>query len=140
MNPTIFFQKEYEAEKASNSYLMSLIAIMAGLPLPIVNLLATFIFYIAHTNKSYFIRWHCTQALLSQLLLFPVNTITFCWTLSIIYSFTEVSTGYYIYLFFILLLNLIEFIATIHAAIETRKGKHIKWLGIGNIVDSIVKK
>ena len=32
---------EHEAEKASNSYLMSLIAVIAGLPLPIVNLIAT---------------------------------------------------------------------------------------------------
>ena len=32
---------EHEAEKASNSYLMSLIALIVGLPLPIINLIAT---------------------------------------------------------------------------------------------------
>ena len=30
---------DHEAEKASNSYLMSLVALIAGLPLPIINLL-----------------------------------------------------------------------------------------------------
>ena len=30
----VYKPDEYEAEKASNSYLMSLIAIMVGLPLP----------------------------------------------------------------------------------------------------------
>ena len=39
---------EHEAEAASNSYLMSLIAIIVGLPLPIVNLIATFIFYLGN--------------------------------------------------------------------------------------------
>ena len=34
---------EHEFEKASNSYLMSLMAIIVGLPLPIINLIATFI-------------------------------------------------------------------------------------------------
>ena len=43
---------EHEAEKASNSYLMSLIAIIAGLPLPIINLLATLIFSTAKAPIS----------------------------------------------------------------------------------------
>jgi len=140
MNSTAFLQKEYESEKASNSYLMSLIAIMAGLPFPIINLLATLIFYIAHSKKSYFIRWHCTQALLSQLILFPVNSIAFWWTLRIVYLHAEVSSAYFIYIACILLLNLIEFIATIYAAIETRKGRHIKWFGLGKLVDAMVSK
>ena len=57
---------EYEKESASNSYLMSLIAGILAVPLPIINLIATLIFYIA-TKSSYFIRWHCTQLILSQL-------------------------------------------------------------------------
>ncbi|MGO2358232.1 DUF4870 domain-containing protein [Mesonia sp.] len=137
---TAFLHKEYEAEKASNSYLMSLIAIMVGLPFPIINLLATFIFYMAHSKKSYFIRWHCTQALLSQLILFFVNSIGFWWTINIIYLNAEVNSAYLIYLACLVLLNLIEFIATIYAAIETRKGKHVKWIGLGRIVDAIVTK
>jgi len=140
MSSLTFLHKEYEAEKASNSYLMSLIAIMAGLPLPIVNLVATFIFYLAHSNKSYFIRWHCTQALLSQLMLFPINSIAFWWTLRVIYSLTEVTTGYYIFMTVVLLINAVEFIATIYAAIETRKGNHVKWVIFGRLVDKIVTK
>ena len=35
-----------EMERASNSYLMSLVAVMGGLPLPIFNLLATLFFYL----------------------------------------------------------------------------------------------
>ena len=50
---------EHEAEKASNSYLMSVIALMAGLPLPIINLIATAMFYIGNRKGPYFVRWHC---------------------------------------------------------------------------------
>ena len=60
---TFLYQpNESETEIASNSYLMSLIAIIVGLPLPIVNLIATFIFYLSNRKSTYFVRWHCTQA------------------------------------------------------------------------------
>ena len=36
---------EHEQEKASNVYLMSLVAAMVGLPLPIVNLIAAPVFF-----------------------------------------------------------------------------------------------
>ena len=139
MNSTSFLEKEYEAEKASNSYLMSLIAIMAGLPLPILNLLATFIFYTAHTRKSYFIRWHCTQALISQLIVFPINSIAFWWTFRVFYAFTEANPAYFIYMAVIVGINVIEFIATIYAAIETRKGNHVRWWGVSKLVDAMLK-
>ena len=64
---------EHENEKASNSYLMSLVAVIAGLPLPIINLLATFFFYLANRKSTFFVRWHCTQALLSQAVLLFSN-------------------------------------------------------------------
>ncbi|CEN37552.1 conserved hypothetical protein [Capnocytophaga canimorsus] len=37
---------ENEKERASNGYLMSVIAIIAGMPLPIINVLATLFFSI----------------------------------------------------------------------------------------------
>ena len=51
---------EHEAETASSSYLMSLVAIIIGLPIPIVNLAATAIFYLGNRKSTYFVRWHCT--------------------------------------------------------------------------------
>ena len=37
---------ESELERASNSYLMSLVAVIGGLPLPILNLMASIFFYL----------------------------------------------------------------------------------------------
>ncbi len=85
---------EHEAEAASNSYLMSLIAIIVGLPLPIVNLIATLIFYLGNRKSTYFVRWHCTQALLAQLSMLFINSYTFWWTISIIFKGEPITSNY----------------------------------------------
>jgi uncharacterized Tic20 family protein len=134
-----YIPSEEDAEKASNSYLMSLIAFIGGLPLPIINLLATMIFYFGNRKSSLFVRWHCTQALLSQLFILPLNSTGFWWTISIIFTPETISSKYIAYIITIVALNLIEFIATMHAAISTRKGKHVEWWFVGGITNLICK-
>jgi uncharacterized Tic20 family protein len=130
---------EHEAEKASNSYLMSLIAIMAGLPLPIINLIATLIFYIGNRNGTYFVRWHCTQALVSQASLLLINSFGFWWTISIIFDSQTINNEYIAFIITALLFNITEFIATIHTAIATRNGKHVEWWFYGSLTHLICK-
>jgi len=134
-----YLPDEQEAEKASNSYLMSLIAIMGGLPLPIINLIATIFFYLGNRRSTYFVRWHCTQALASQLFVLPLNSIGFWWTISIIFSDVTISSDYISYFLTVFLLNLAEFIGTIYTAILTRKGIHVKWWFFGELTDLICK-
>lgn len=134
-----YLPNEHEAEKASNSYIMSLVAIMGGFPLPIINLIATVIFYMGNRKGTYFVRWHCTQALLSQFFLLPFNSVGFWWTISIIFSDEKISSNYIAYIITIFIFNLIEFIGTIYSAIATRKGKHVEWWFIGGLTDFICK-
>ena len=130
---------EHEAEKASNSYLMSLIAVIAGLPLPILNLLATLIFYLANKKATYFVRWHCTQALLSQLSLLFINSFAFWWTMSVMFLSETISNKYIAYMIAALLFNLAELIATIYTAIQTRKGIHVEWWFYGSLTNAVCK-
>lgn len=130
---------DHEAEKASNSYLMSLIALIAGLPLPIINLIATLIFYLGNRKGTYFVRWHCTQALLSQLSMLFINSFGFWWTASIIFTDETITDKYIAYIIAALIFNLTEFIATIYTAIQTRKGIHITWWLYGNLTNLICK-
>jgi uncharacterized Tic20 family protein len=130
---------EHEAEKASNSYLMSLIALIAGLPLPIINLLATLIFYLGNRKGTYFVRWHCTQALLSQFSLLLINSVGFWWAISVIFSDEKVSSTFISYMLTVLIFNLIEFVATIYTAINTRKGIHTEWMFYGTVTNIICK-
>jgi len=141
MAPGEFFYKpdDYESERASNSYLMALVVIMAGLPLPIVNLIASAIFFLSNRRSAYFVRWHCTQTLLAQLFTLPVNAAGLYWTLGIIFDRTPVSNGYVSYLLTIILFNLAEFIATIYAASQTRKGNHVVWWFFGPLTELLVK-
>lgn len=130
---------EHEAEKASNSYLMSLIALIVGLPLPIINLIATLIFYLGNRKGTYFVRWHCTQALLSQLSMLFINSFGFWWTVSIIFTDETITSKYIAYIIATLIFNLTEFIATIYTAIQTRKGLHVEWWFYGNLTNLICK-
>lgn len=138
---TFYYEpSEHEAEKASGSYLMSLIVIIVGLPLPILNLLATFIFYLGNRKGTYFVRWHCIQALLSQLSLLFMNSFGFWWTVSILFSDELVTNSYIAYMITILLFNGVEFIATIFTAIQTRKGLHVEWWFYGGLTNLICKQ
>lgn len=130
---------EHEREKASNSYLMSLIAVMVGLPLPIVNLLATFLFYLGNRKGTYFVRWHCTQALLGQFSLLFINVAGFTWTLRILFTELEISNAWIAYMITLVLFNLSEFIATLIAAIQVRKGKHVQWWVFAPLTNLICK-
>lgn len=131
---------EGSCERASNVYLMSLVVIIAGMPLPILNLLATFFFYVAHRKGSYFVRWHCSQALLSQVVVFLINTTGFWWTIFIILGEKEISNAYVSYIIVLLFFNISEFIITLYTAAKVRKGKHISWWFYGDITDLIIKK
>jgi len=139
MKKFIYEPHEYEVEKASNSYLASLIALTVGLPFPIVNLLATLIFFLGNRKSTYFVRWHCTQALLTQLSLLLINSFGFWWTLSIIFGSGTVDNKFISYIITILIFNLIEFIATIYTAIKIRKGVHLEWWFFGDVTNLLCK-
>jgi uncharacterized Tic20 family protein len=131
---------EHESETASSSYLMSLLAILVGLPLPIINLIATLIFYLGNRKSTYFVRWHCTQALLSQFSLLFINSFGFWWTITIIFTDEIITSNYIAYLITAIFFNLTEFIATIYTAIQTRKGIHIEWWFYGSLTNTILKE
>jgi hypothetical protein len=133
-NPT-----EHEREKASNSYLMSLVAVIAGLPLPIINLLATLFFYIGNRKSTYFVRWHCIQALLSQLVLLFANSYSFWWTVSILFTDEKATNNYFAYLFTVIVFNFLEIISTIYCAVQTRKGRHVQVFFFGNVTNLICR-
>jgi uncharacterized Tic20 family protein len=134
------YPQDHEAEKASNGYLMSLVVVIMGVPLPIINLLATFFFYWANRKEGYFVRWHCTQALLSQCSLFLVNTVGFWWTLSLLFGAgTKISNAYIAYIVLIFLVNFAELVITAYTAIKTRKGIHVSWWFFGPLTHLVCK-
>lgn len=115
---------ETERENGSNAYLMTLVAAIAGLPLPIINLIACIIFAFSIKRKSDFVRFHILQATVSQLCLVAMNSVLFTWTLRIIFTDLQVSASWAGYLFAAVFINLLDYISNIRAAIAARKGQH----------------
>lgn len=134
-----YFPQGHEREAAAHSYLMSLLVVMAGLPFPIVNLAATFIFYLANRRKTYFVRWHCTQALVSQVPLFILNCVLFWWSVRVLLDFVPLSSFYFAYLFTVLLFNLVDFVATFHTMVAVNKGRQVDWYVYAPLTDLLCK-
>ena len=122
-----YIPREDECEKASNGYLMSVMVIMVGMPLPIINLLASVIFYLANRRSTYYVRWHCVQAMVSQFTIFIMNSVGFSWTLHILLGSGHITNSYIGYLITIVVFNVAELNANIIAAIKVRKGIHSEW-------------
>jgi len=135
IRPFSYRPSESEKEQASNSYLMSLVAIIAGLPLPILNLLATLIFYLGNRKSTPFVRWHCMQALLSQLSLLVINSITFWWTIAILTDKAQFSNQYLAFVLTAIGYNIVEIVATIYTAVQTRNGLHVEWFFYGTLTN-----
>jgi len=140
-NSTFYYRpNESELERASNSYLMSLVAVIGGLPLPILNLLASLFFYLGNRKSTPFVKWHCTQNLLSQFGLFFLNSTGFWWTFSIVFDDEKVTNYYVGYMITLVLFNLVEFISTIILASKTRKGIHAELFLFSDLTNLIIKK
>jgi uncharacterized Tic20 family protein len=135
-----YFFNEAEYEQASNSYLMSVVAIIGGLPLPIFNLIATLIFYFYNRKKSHFIRWHCTQALLMQLFLFIINSINISWTLRIVFGSAQLTNNYIAYLICVIIFNIVDLFITIKVASKVRNGETINLWFFTELTHLICKK
>lgn len=127
-----------EAESASNAYLLSLVLLMAGAPVPVLNLLASVIFYFGTRRSSPFVRWHCMQAMLGQLVLIPVNS-TFVWmTVAILLGHRQVDDFYVGWGICMAVLNVAEWIGSIHSAIKLRRGRDVRWWGLAPLVDALL--
>ena len=128
-----------DAEKASFAYLMSTIVLIVGLPFPIINMIATIIFYIANRKKTYFVRFHCLQSMLSQIFVIAMNTVGIWWTVSVIFWSSQITDAYLAYMITIGGFNILEFIASLYAAIMTRKKQDVRFWFFGPIIEHYCK-
>lgn len=130
--------EEYR-ETASNAYLMSLVSLMVSLPLPIINLIATGIFLSLNQRSIYYVRWHCMQVLLSQVFILFFNTPSFYFVVKYFLKDEWPPVPIMCFIGFVILLNLIEYIITILAAIQVRKGINVRWFGFAKLTDYLVR-
>jgi hypothetical protein len=128
----------YEHEKASYAYLVSIVSFVVGLPLPIMNLIATVGYYLGIRKSSYFVRWHGVQAIITQLFILPFNSVAFWWFISLYISEDIPNATFWLYLLFVLMLNITELILSIITADRVRNGYHVRWWIYASITDALV--
>jgi len=123
-----------EKEDAMGAYLMMFAGIAAGLPLPILNLLASVIYYFVNKNKSRFVKFHALQSLWSQLPTTFMNAILLFWTLQIlVFENFEWSNIYIGYLSAVVIANMLYFIFSIVGAVQARKGRMYYFIFFGKL-------
>lgn len=121
-----------EKEDAMGGYMMMFAAMAAGLPLPVINLIASIVYFFINRDKSRFVHFHALQSLLSQIPTTVINWGAFFWTLQIfIFDNYELNDYYYAYLGFMLVMNIAYFIFSIIAAVKARKGKYYYFIFFG---------
>ena len=128
-----------EREDAMGAYLMMFAAIGAGLPLPIINLIAAIIYYYLNRSKSRFVHFHSLQSLLSQIPTSVLNAILVFWTLQrLIYMdcgfFKCPYWNQYIgYACAVAIANIAYFVFGIIAAIKARQGRMYYFAFFGKV-------
>lgn len=118
-----------EREDAMGAYLMMFAAIGAGLPLPIINLIAAIIYYYLNKSKSRFVHFHALQSLLSQAPTTLMNAALIFWTLNRLFyqdcGFRSCPywDEYVGYIGVAVIANILYFVFSIIAAVRARQGR-----------------
>lgn len=122
-----------EKEDAMGGYFMMFASLAAGLPLPIINIIAAIIYYYLNKKKSPFVHFHSLQSLISQIPTSLLNVGLVFWTLRIFLNDWGFSDNYKGYLITVLIANLLYVIFSIYAAVRARKGMFFYFLFFGRI-------
>lgn len=125
---------EREKEDAMGAYLMMFAAVAIGLPLPVINLIASIIYYFINRKKSRFIHFHSLQALLSNIPTTLINWGAVIWAVTIFFREDWfVTQEFWAYLIFAGTCTFLYFIVSIIAAYKARQGKMYYFLLFGKI-------
>lgn len=123
-----------EKEDAMGAYLMMFAAWGAGLPLPIINLIAAVIYYFINRSNSRFVNFHSFQAMISQFPTSIMNAVMVFWGVRIAFSDSWTLTDYYIgFVIMTVIANILYVIFSIIAAVRARKGRMYYFMFFGQL-------
>src|SRR5689334_19772127 len=113
---------ERDKEDAMGAYLMMFAAVAIGLPLPVINLIASIIYYFINRRKSRFIHFHSLQALISNIPTTIINWVAVIWAVTIFFRENwHVTQEFWAYLIFAGASTFIYFVINIIAAYKARQ-------------------
>jgi uncharacterized membrane protein len=122
-----------EREDAMGAYLMMFAALAAGLPLPILNLIAAIIYLFVNRSKSKFVYYHALHSLYAQLPLTLLNAGLVFWAIRIYFFDAPFDGNFKGYIGLVVVANLIYFIFSIIAAVKARRGEFYYFIFFGRL-------
>jgi uncharacterized membrane protein len=122
-----------EKEDASGSYLMMFATTALGLPMPVVNLIASVVYYYVNKSKGRFVRFHALQSLYSQLPVTLLNSALVIWAVVNLVNdnpFTNIFWGFAITMGVI---NIAYFAFSMVGVVRARKGRFFYFVFFGKL-------
>ena len=122
-----------EKEDAMGAYLMMFAAWGAGLPLPLLNLVAAIIYFFVNKKTSRFVSFHAYQSLLTQIPVSLLNAGAIAWALRTAITEREFTDYFWAFLIFVGVWNLIYMVLSIVACTWARRGRFYYFWVFGRI-------
>jgi uncharacterized membrane protein len=105
------------------AYLMMFASLAIGLPIPLVNLIASVIYFLVNRKSSPFVAFHALQALLTHVPVVLLNAGLVGWLVGILVSQAGFYAAFFWYMLFTILINLAYIVWSIVALIHAHKGR-----------------
>jgi uncharacterized membrane protein len=124
-----------EKDDAMGGYLMMFAAWGAGLPLPMLGVLASIIYYYVNRGKGRFVQFHAHQSMMSQVVIGLMNASLVFWFVYWWWSESEgpVSHEFVAYALLVGLANLLYVVASILAAMGAYRGRMVYFWFFGRL-------
>lgn len=114
---------EREKDDAMGAYLMMFASLAIGLPIPLLNLIASVIYFLVNRKTSSFVAFHALQALLTHIPVVLLNAGVVAWIIANLATHAASWAWFFWYLFFTILVNLTYIVWSIIALINASKGR-----------------
>ncbi|BDX39228.1 hypothetical protein CYCD_25830 [Tenuifilaceae bacterium CYCD] len=124
---------ERERQDGMGAYLMMFATTALGLPLPIINMIASIVYYFVNKSKGRFVQFHSLQSMYSQLPVSILNSYLVIWAIINIvkdHTFTNVFWGLLITAG---VFNVVYFVFSIVAAVKAYRGRFYYFLFFGKL-------
>jgi len=120
-----------EKDDAMAAYLMMFASWAVGLPLPLVNLIASVVYYGVSRKASRFVGFHSLQSLLSQVPVSLLNAGVVGWLIGILATGFHFPPAFFAFLIFTVLVNIAYITISIVALVNANKGRfyYMPWFG-----------
>jgi uncharacterized membrane protein len=123
-----------EKEDALAAYLMNFAAWGAGLPIPSLNLIAAWVYYLLNRRKSRFVAFHCYQACLSQIPTTVLNIVAVGTAVDYVLILNRnLPRLFWPFVAFTVIMNLLYLAVSIFACVRAARGGFYYFLFFGRI-------